>query len=71
MFALWSGLTKLCFSACVQTETHLALFSGSDFGPEILEVHDAVIFQPVKREKKKKNFSPSPDLNICRLERTA
>lgn len=56
MFALWSGLTKLCFSACVQTETHLALFSGPDFGPEILEVHDAVISQPVERETKKKRL---------------
>lgn len=70
MFVLWSGLPKLCFGACVQTDTHLGLFSGPDFCPEILEVHAAAIISHPE-EKKKKDFSPSPDLNICRLERTA
>lgn len=65
MFALWSGLPKLGFSARVQTDTLLALFPGPDFCPEIFEVYAAAISQPENKN------SPSPDLNICRLERIA
>lgn len=50
MFVPWSGLPKLCFSACVERDIHLDLFSQPDFCLELLELHAAAISQPENKK---------------------